>query len=295
MLSVSESYCDKITATLEAGEFNRLCEEYNDLVESVGGRTDVRSDGYRSLRLKDNEQILVQVQHKLARVTLNGRACSTLRLLGMFGEALGIIGSSPHRVTQIHAKVDVHGDNLPKKLAKYSALALSAGVHQVKPTSCRSLVEVRPDGVQSPNTYVGKAKAEMQRVIYDKRLERHIRGYRDFNDSIDELSVELRVQKGVTRAGLCLQDAFDTNPLFWHYMAECPLVGSYKPKTVSKWVSHGSGFESQRTMRSKLDKVKDYDRFGDYITYLKLAHEVGYLPDLLKSINSRGLKLLEGR
>lgn len=294
MLAISKPYCDKVTATLEATEFHRLTTEFTDLVESMGGHADIREDGYRSLRLSENEQILVQIQHKLARVTINGRACATLNLLGKFGEALGVIGASPHRVTQIHAKVDVHGDNLPKVLGKYSALALKHGIHDVPPTSCRSLVEVRPDGVLAPNTYIGKAKAEMQRVVYDKRLERHIRGYRDFNDSTDELSVELRVQKGVTRAGLSLKDAYDVSPMFWHYMADCPIVGKYKPKTAIKWESGGSGFETHRTMRTKLDRVKDYDRFGDYITYLKLASECGYLPELLQSINSRGRKLLEG-
>jgi len=294
MIVVSSPYCDKITATLEEQEFHRLGSHYNDLAESIGGRTDVLADGYRSIRLKDNEQILVQVQHKLARVTLNGRACATLRLLGLFGEALSIIGESPHRVTQIHAKVDVNGDDLTEKLSAYSEQALALGLCSVPNTSCRSLIEVRPDGKQARNTYVGKSTAEMQRVVYDKRLERHFRGYRKFDDSVDEISVELRVQKGVTRKGLCLNDAYDVSPLFWHYMGDCPLVGSHKPSDVKPWVSVGSGFDTARRMRSKLDKVMDYERFGDFLGYFKLAHEVGYLPELLKTMTTHARRVSEG-
>ncbi len=293
MLAVSKPYCDKITATLEAGEFMRLGLQFTDLAESIGGSTDINQEGYRSIRLKDNEQILVQVQHNLSRVTINGRACATLRLMGLFGEALGIIGASPHRVTQIHAKVDVHGDNLTSKLAKISRLALASGFDKVPNTSCRSLVEVRPDGKLARNTYVGKAKAEMQRVVYDKRLERHIRGYKQFDESIDELSFELRVQKGVTRKGLSLNDAYCPQSLFWHYMDNFPVIGSYKPAGIVPWLSSGSGFETIRVMRTPVEKVIDYERFGEWKSVFRIASKCGKLTELLRSMTAEARRLQE--
>lgn len=294
MLSVSNPYCDKVTCTLDASEFVSVGQEFHELAESMGGKTEVHELAIRSLRLRDGEQILVQSTRSYTRVTINGRACSTLRLLNRFGEALGIIGSRPHRVTQIHAKVDVHGDELVQKLSDYSDQALNAGLHGVEPTKSRAMLEVRPDNKISKNTYVGTRQAELQRCVYDKRLERHIRGYSEFAKAIDELSVEIRVQKGVRRAGLSLNDAYDVSTMFWHYMADCPIVGSHKPSQVGEWVTHGSGFECERKLRSPEQKVRDYDLYGDWRSALALAHSCGMLEVLLDSINSHGRKLLRG-
>jgi len=294
MLAVSNPYCDKITATLDSSEFVRVGREFHEIAESLGGKTEHQDLSSRSLRFRDNEQILVQQSRNLTRVTINGRAIATLRLLGRFGEALGVVGAAPHRVTQIHAKVDVFGDDLPGHLARYNDLALSVGVHGVEATKNRAMVEVRPDSVLAKNTYVGTRKAELQRCVYDKRLERHIRGYSNFDETPDELSVELRVQKGVRRAGLSLRDAFDVRPMFWYYMADCPIVGAYKPTDTPAWESSGSGFECERKMRTPEEKVRDFDLYGDWRHMFEVAQKCGRLPELIRSMNSRARVLLEG-
>lgn len=292
-IHVSEVYTDKITATADRSEFIPMCQDFTDLVESMGGRVSVLDDGYRELRLPDNEQILLEVKHRVARATINGRACAALRAAKRFAEALAIIGSRPHRVTQIHAKVDTYGDDLPARLAQVSAAALTEGLFGQSADKSRSLVEVRPDGQQAVNTYIGRAKAEMQRAYYDKRLERHVRGYRGFDESCDEVSVELRVQKGVRRAGLSLRDAYDPRAMFWHYMADCPLVGPYKPAEVGEWEVTGSGFDLEPyKRRTAVERVQDWERFGDWIGIFRQAAEAGVLEDLLRSLNSRGKALL---
>lgn len=294
MLSVTEPYCDKMTATLDASEFVRCGQEFHEIAESMGGKTDIHELGIRSVRFRDGEQILVQQNRNLTRVTLNGRAIASLRILGRFAEALGVIGAAPHRVTQIHAKVDVFGDNLPEQLARYSDLALSVGIHGIEPVKSRAMLEVRPDGQIAKNTYVGTRKAELQRCVYDKRLEKSVRGYAEFDKSPDELSVELRVQKGVRRAGLSLRDAYDVRPMFWEYMADCPIVGAYKPTDAPVWSSTGSGFECGRKVRSPEQKVRDYDLYGDWRQVFELASRCGQLESLLHSMQSRAKKLLEG-
>jgi hypothetical protein len=294
MLSVSEPYCDKVTATLDASEFVRCGQEFHEIAESMGGKTDVHELGMRSVRFRDGEQILVQQNRNLTRVTLNGRAIASLRIMGRFAEALGVIGAAPHRVTQIHAKVDVYGDDLPGHLARYSDLALSVGIHGIEPVKSRAMLEVRPDNRISKNTYVGTRKAELQRCVYDKRLEKSVRGYADFDKSPDELSVELRVQKGVRRAGLSLRDAYDVRPMFWQYMADCPIVGPYKPADAPVWSSSGSGFECERKVRSPEQKVRDYDLYGEWRQVFEIASRCGQLEILLHSMQSRAKKLLEG-
>lgn len=294
MLSVSEAYCDKVTATLDASEFVRCGQEFHEIAESMGGKTDIHELGIRSVRFRDGEQILVQQNRNLTRVTINGRAIASLRILGRFAEALGVIGAAPHRVTQIHAKVDVYGDDLPGQLARYSEQALTVGIHGVEPVKSRAMREVRPDGQVSNNTYVGTRKAELQRCVYDKRLEKSVRGYADFDKSPDELSVELRVQKGVRRAGLSLRDAYDVRPMFWEYMADCPIVGAYKPTGTPVWSSTGSGFECERKVRTAEDKVRDYDLYGEWRHMFEVASKCGQLEALLKSMQSRARKLLEG-
>jgi hypothetical protein len=283
-----------MTATLDASEFVRCGQEFHEIAESMGGKTDIHELGIRSVRFRDGEQILVQQNRNLTRVTLNGRAIASLRILGRFAEALGVIGAAPHRVTQIHAKVDVFGDNLPEQLARYSDLALSVGIHGIEPVKSRAMLEVRPDGQIAKNTYVGTRKAELQRCVYDKRLEKSVRGYAEFDKSPDELSVELRVQKGVRRAGLSLRDAYDVRPMFWEYMADCPIVGAYKPTDAPVWSSTGSGFECERKVRSPEQKVRDYDLYGDWRQVFELASRCGQLESLLHSMQSRAKKLLEG-
>lgn len=294
MLAISEAYCDKVTATLDASDFVTVGQEFNEIAESLGGKTDIHELGIRSVRFRDDEQILIQQNRNLTRVTINGRAVSTLRLLNRFGEALGVIGARPHRVTQIHAKVDVHGDNLPGALAEYSDRALSVGIYGVEPVKSRAMLEVRPDNQIAKNTYVGTRKAELQRAVYDKRLERHFRGYAEFDKTPDELSVELRVQKGVRRAGLSLRDAYDVRPMFWEYMRECPLIGSYRPVGVPEWVSSGSGFEFERRVRSPEQKVRDYDLYGEWRSVFALAHGCGQLDSLLDSMQSHARALSKG-
>lgn len=294
MLVLSDAYCDKVTATLDASEFVRVGQEFHEIAESLGGKTEVQELGIRSLRFRDNEQILVQQNRNLTRVTINGRAIATLKMLSRFGEALGVIGAAPHRVTQIHAKVDVFGDDLPGILSRYSDTALTVGVQGVEPIKNRAMVEVRPDNQLAKNTYVGTRKAELQRCVYDKRLEREVRGYAKFDETPDELSVELRVQKGVRRAGLSLRDAFDVRPMFWNYMADCPIVGAYKPSDVPVWSSTGSGFECERKVRSLEQKVRDFDLYGDWRHMFELARDCGLLPELMRSMSSRARVLLEG-
>lgn len=285
MLAISNPYCDKVTVTQQETEFHRVGMEYTDLAESMGGHVEINDQNIRSIRLADNEQILVQLQRKLTRITLNGRACAALRLAGNFGEALGIAGSAPHRVTQIHAKVDLFGDNLPSKLHLFTKQIMNKGFDNLRPTSCRSIVEVRPDKQHAHNVYIGKKTSEIQRAIYDKRLERHEKKYKDFDESIDEISIELRVQKGITRAGLSLNDAYDVESLFWQYMSDISLISSLKPKHVKSWVSTGSGFECLRTIRTPEEKILDYEKYGEWKSKFKQAHACGKLEALLKSMN----------
>lgn len=284
MLHVSKPYCDKITATSHQSSFPIYSQHFADLAESIGGRVHINEQDRKDIRLANNESIIIQDQHKLTRVTINGQACATLRLLGHFGEALGIVGQLPHKVTEIHTKVDVHGDNLPALLAVASSEALASGFCSVPSTACRAMVEVRPDEQLSHNTYIGTRKAEIQRVIYDKRLERHFRGYRKFDESIDELSVELRTKSGVTRKGLSLRDAYEAEPLFWHYMSEFPIIDQYRPADVKPWESSGSGFVVDRKMRTPADRLKDWLMFGDHRTMFRVANDLGMLDEVIKDL-----------
>jgi hypothetical protein len=262
---------------------------FNELVESCGGKTERYEDGYREIRLPDYGLILLQQNKNWSRVSINGKACSELRLLKRFNEALGIIGTVPHKVTQLHAKLDYRTKSTPAVLNRLDNLARSGVVFGVDYQKCQTMPVMRPDRQISKNLYVPKIQAEKQVVYYDKTLERHVKGFLPewVNGSMDEnLSVELRLSGRVVRKGLSLRDASEPQAMFWHYMADCPIIGKYRPVGVPEWASIGSEYAYAIVKRSDDERLDDYLRFGgDYLHICKLAVALGRQAEVLKEFN----------
>lgn len=293
MSLISSVYCDKIVCTSAPEHYSDLGLALNELVESCGGRTERYEDGYREIRMPENGSIILQQNKNWSRVSINGKACAELRLLKRFNEALGIIGTVPHKVTQLHAKVDYRPKSSPKVLNRLDKLAKAGLVFGVDYTKCQTMPVMRPDRQISNNLYVPKIQAEKQVCYYDKTLERHVKGFLPVwvNDSMDEnLSVELRLSGRVTRKGLSLRDASEPEAMYWHYMVDCPIIGKYCPLDVPEWSSMGSEYHHEIHKRTDNEKLNDLLRFGgDYLLICKLAVLLGRESEVTKEI-ARAMK-----
>jgi hypothetical protein len=293
MTQISTVYCDKIVCTSSPESYSQLGLAFNELVESCGGRTERYEDGYREIRMPENGSIILQQNKNWSRISINGKACAELRLLKRFNEALGIIGTVPHKVTQLHTKVDYRTDSTPKVLKRLDKLAKSGLVFALDYTKCQTMPVMRPDRQISNNLYAPKVQAEKQVCYYDKTLERHVKGFLPewLNGSMDEnLSVELRLSGRVTRKGLSLRDASEPEPMFWNYMVDCPIIGKYRPVSVPEWSSIGSEYHYDIKKRTDDEKLTDLLRFGgDYLLICKLAVLLGRESEVTKEV-ARAMK-----
>jgi len=286
MSSFSEVYCDKVVCTSQPENFPALGQAFNELAESCGGRTEVIEDNYREVRMPNGGLILLQQAKNWSRVSINGRACAELRLHKRFGEALGVISTVPHKVTQFHVKGDLRTGSTPRLLHRLDKIALAGKLFGIDYEKCQTMPTMRPDRQISKNLYAPKVQAEKQVVYYDKTLERYKAGMlKEWSDD-ENLSVELRVSGRVTRSGISLRDVSECAPLFWHYMSDCPIVGKYRPVGVPEWSSVGSGYEYPIKKRSDDEKLSDMLRFGgDFIQVARLAVQLGRQDEFLATIN----------
>lgn len=291
MSLISPVYCDKIVCTFPPENYSDLGLSFNELVESCGGKTARYEDGYREIRMPDSGLVLLQQNKNWSRLSINGKACAELRLFKRFNEALGIIGSVPHKVTQLHSKVDYRTKSTPKVLNRLDKLVKSGLLFGLDYQKCQTMPVMRPDRLISNNLYAPKIQAEKQIVYYDKTLERHQKGFLpEWNTgSMDEnLSVELRLSGRVTRRGLSLRDASEPSAMFWHYMVDCPIIGKYRPNSVPDWSSIGSEYSYDVKKRSDDEKLTDLLRFGgDYFQICDLAVKTGRVVEALREYQRR--------
>ena len=293
MTRLTNAYCDKITIT-SPNTFPQLAQDYRDLVESIGGHVHRYESEYIEMHLPKGGKLVVQdrkhTSTRLARVTLNGRVCAELRLLQKFASALAIVSQHPHRVTEVHAKIDIIGGNTPKLLRKVNTALHRDGILGYPAAKCQQFPKIRPDGSSVTNLYVPDLlnKAEKQIVYYDKRLEQHqVHGMSFENDEV--LSIEFRATGRLTRSGLSVHDAHNPSPMFWHYMDKCPLIGKHRPKWVGQWANTGSGYELPKYVRrTPLEEFNDITLYGgDWMRACALALETGKQTEFLKQIKAR--------
>lgn len=282
MATITPVYCDKVQATANPSTFAETAIAMSDLVESLGGRTENNTETYRQVYMPNGGLILCTVKNKVSIFTINGKACAELRLMKKFNQALQVIGSYPHRVTNIHAKVDLFTNSTAKQLRKLGKLIKTQDVWGYPEIDIQQFPNLRPDGERPNNLVFPKYKkpTEVRRVYYDKSLESYESLLKNNKDAEyvpeEKLSVELRVTNRATRKGLSLRDASEPEPLYWHYQTDCPLVGKHKPKKVADWETFGSEFESSIIRRTPDQKLTDLLTYGgDIHTIARLSVQLG--------------------
>lgn len=238
---MAEVFADDFRCTLPPVSWDDLKPEFESLLADAGFVPDFKTD--RAIQWRNEGGTIRSEASRLVRVvSLSGRSLASLRLLGMAGAFLGAIGSQPHRVTGLHATLDVRertSEVLARLLAKaQSDEGIRAGRKRIPVGDLERRLKRMPDGSDTGTTYFGGKSVEIRPVVYDKREERLFRGMPDLG--FDLTRYELRLRSGV---GVTLRDAYSPAAVFWHYMAPDFLD---RPADVPMWDSQAQGFECEK-------------------------------------------------
>jgi hypothetical protein len=222
-----------------------LGAEFTVRREITGGSTYVPKDGYGAVKFITGA--------KFAKVSISGSACGALRDLGLWGDILFTLGTSPHRVTRLDGALDLLIDAAPVIAglrARYPDGQVKLGR---KALPVKVMLEVRPDGLESGTYYVGHRTAARKTVrVYDKALEMlSKRGVQ--LPPTTRIEVTARKDSGAT-----LRDAFLPAALFWDIAAPAILKAPedapmWVPDTEMGFTAPVKEFNPAETMRRRVE------------------------------------------
>jgi hypothetical protein len=182
--------------------------------------------------------VKVHSRGKVGVVSASGGVLEQLRVSGLFGEYLGVLGAYPHRVSMLHVTQDFAVPSPPATFREVRRRAYAGELQlsrkSLHPGAVRCYSSLRSMGEETGTVYLGnRASADVWCKVYDKQHERLEAGFPDPGPLV---RVEIAVQSGV---GATLRDAFSPASLFWHFGQR--LLGS-RPVGVPSWSAHGEGF-----------------------------------------------------
>ena len=168
-------------------------------------------------------------------ISASGDFVGTLRAQGLWSEYLMIVGAVPHRVTRMDVAHDVLCD-APKQLRSFRRRISRGNVHWLnkplkKEHHCRYVQRWNQYGEETGSVYVGPKLLQVAGLkVYDKSHEQLCnRNYL--------IPSTLRYELTLGRKSRCsLHDAWEPDPVFWHFMAKILPA----PDGVPAWVPYDS-------------------------------------------------------
>lgn len=227
--------CDWLDVTyspLDAPERDVL-----DVLQAAGAQCDISGDG-DSVWSVGHGKFVLQCRSSFHRYSASGAVLEHLRACGRYMDYLSALSGAPHAVTRLDAAHDVLTDAAPiiRKLRKRypQECCLSR-----KALRTKSILETRPDGLESGTWYVGhRSNGRITAKVYDKQLQmlnvKHL-------EIPPTARYELTFKKDI---GTTLRDAAEPARLFWTHAAPVLLK---RPAGIPDWVSGwGGGWHYQK-------------------------------------------------
>jgi len=264
-LESTVAYLDALQPVLDAGGFS-----YEDI--------DPDDKRPRLYRCASGGSVRLFPRHGVVVVSASGQAASHLRNQGLWGEYLLALSSRPHRVTTLHATVEVATDAVPligRLVRRAHAGKICFCRKAVAPSSVTQILSPGIDGRVTGTLYLGSSQADVRGVVYDKRQERIAKGCADPGPL---LRYEMRLKSG---CGVTLRDAYDPTAVFFHYASPTLFA---RPRSVQDWISHAEGFTlPDRTTFTPVElMVRKLESSPDVARLVELAVESGpYGDDVL--------------
>lgn len=171
-------------------------------------------------------------------VSASGDMLSALRAENLYQNYLSVLSEVPHRITRMDVALDVHCD-APKALKRLTKRAYAGDIkltrNRVDPrTQVQKVLGLNREGRETGTLYLGPKKPQIAKCrVYDKRQER-------WNRVGLDIPPTLRYELQLGRKSNCsLRDAWEPDPVFWHFMQD--LLPA--PSGVPEWVPYGEGFK----------------------------------------------------
>lgn len=222
---------DWLTVTVPTEVAPLVLGEVRDVLSSAPGISGCQLEGWR---FPSGGCVRVGEKGAVTVISCSGAALVELRLTGLFADYLRSLASDSHRVTRVDSALDVPAPAPPLLHALYSKACRGEVRLTHKPSPVRRYMgPSEVEGVDTGTVYLGSRDAKARARVYDKRRERMDHGLPDPGDWI-------RYEfTGTGHLGVSLKDAWESAPLFWHYMGRSVLSA---PPGVSAWIPGGEGF-----------------------------------------------------
>lgn len=263
-------FCDWVSTSAARDDCDALVSQLVPVIDAAGGFLDSQDAIASNYRLGDGT-IRARHSHGVFCVSASGDALSQLRSRDVYGEFLAALGSVPHRVTCLHATLDVatHAPPIVASAAEKGRAGLIALSRKaVPPTQVQTFLALDAFGSLTGTVYIGSAQAEVRAAVYDKRHQRMCAGHPDPGPLL-RYEVRCRSKLGVT-----LRDASEPERVFFHFAAPdlLPL-----PQDVHPWSPHGEGFalEKRKVFTPAELLERRLEASGDVKRLLELAAECG--------------------
>ncbi len=236
---MSDVFCDDLRISISNETWDEISSELSAVLNDSGFGPQYENDTSRGWSsgggtVRSERMGFVRV------ISASGSSLATLRLANQYGQFLATFAGRPHKVTGLHATLDVREPTPPaiSRLLEKSESedGLRSGRKRIPPSSIQRYLS-RPHGYDTGSVYFGKKTAELRPVVYDKRQERIDRGYPDLGYDLTRYEMRTRA------VGATLGDAYDPTAIFYNFMSPDFIL---RPDGVPTWAPEGSGFSVDR-------------------------------------------------
>lgn len=200
--------------------------------------------------------LVYQPMRQSIRFSASGAICGLMRSLGIWGDYLSELSSSPHSVTRLDAAIDLamDGADLVDSMRRKH---LSGSVNlSRKSVATSTVLGTRSDGRETGTWYAGKmTKARFTARVYDKAWERLCRASLVVSPCA---RVEVTAKGG--DSGATLRDAEQPAALFWHIAAPALLklpegAPVWTPNRDLGWVSKPRAFDPAALLKRRVESA----------------------------------------
>lgn len=200
--------------------------------------------------------LVYQSMRQSIRFSASGSICALMRSLGIWGDYLSELSSSPHSVTRLDAAIDLAMDGadlVDSMRRKHVSGSVSLSRKSV---ATSTVLGTRPDGRETGTWYAGKlTKARFTARVYDKAWERLCRA-----SIVVPPCARVEVTAKGGDSGATLRDAEQPAGLFWHIAAPALLklpegAPVWTPNRDLGWVSKPRAFDPAAVLRRRVESA----------------------------------------
>jgi len=268
---MSGVFCDKMNVSFNPDIQDSVIDSVRPILDGAGGQLEYSERGVNVYRFPTKGTIRMGKTFRVFTVQASGQALAALRAASLFGEYLRAISDQPHRVTLLHATLDIPEYSPPLLDRLYragKAGRVSLSRKSIAPCMVQYVKGPNPQGDDTGTVYLNNMKAEVYGKVYDKQQER-------LDNAGEHIPPTTRIELGITsKQGISLKDAWDPTSVFYKY-ASPGLVE--RPEGVPEFVPGGVGFELPKVvpLLPAQRLARRVENSADLTEILKLAEQVG--------------------